>query len=552
MKRVTLCCLLFIFPLMNNLAATNSYDVVVYGGTSSGVIAAIQAARMGKSVVLLEPGRHLGGMTSGGLGFVDAGNTAAVGGLTREFFHRVWQHYQADGAWKWQKRVALQEQHGSLPAGDETMWVVEPSVAERIFEDMLAEGKVTVVRNERLNRRSGVHKQGPRITEIIMESGRALSGKVFLDTTYEGDLMAAAGVSYVVGREANSRYGEHMNGIRSMPDRARELRIDPYQEKGNPQSGLLPRVHPNLGGRDFEEDPGVQAYCYRLCLTDVPANRVMVDKPADYRDLDYEIVFRYLENGGKKTSFFKLSLLPNRKTDANNNGPVSTDFTGMSWDWPEADYATREKIARAHEQWQRGLLWTVQHHPRVPAEVRAYYAPWGLAKDEYTDGANWPHQLYVREARRMVADVVVTENMAASKEAPPPDGVGLASYTFDSHAIKYYVDEASGFVTTDGGLRRPPLSHEPPHPYPISYRAIIPKRQECENLLVPVCLSATHVAYGSIRMEPVFMVLGESAATAAALAIDQKTVLQDLDYSLLKRRLLDDRQVIAWDASQRH
>ncbi len=532
--------------IMNNLASTLTNDVVVYGGTSSGVIAAVQAAKMGKSVVLIEQGCHLGGMTSGGLGFVDAGNTAAVGGLTREFFHRVWQHYQTEAAWKWQERVALRGQHAPLASDDQTVWMVEPYVAEKIFEDMLAEAKVTVVRNERLDRKHGVHKLKGRITSIVMESGREFSGRMFLDTTYEGDLMAAAGVSYFVGREANSRYGENMNGIRSMPDRARDLRIDPYQEKGNPRSGLLPRVHPSLGGKDFEEDRGVQAFCYRMCLTDVPANRVMVEKPADYNELDYEIVFRYLENGGKKETFVKLSLLPNRKTDANNNGPFSTDFIGMSWDWAEAGYDERDKIAHAHEKWQRGLLWTVQHHPRVPAEVRAYYAAWGLAKDEFADTGNWPFQLYVREARRMVSDVMVTENMAAAKEALPPDGVGLASYTFDSHAIKYYVDEASGFVTTDGGLRRPPLSHNPPQPYSISYRAIIPKLQECENLLVPVCLSATHVAYGSIRMEPVFMVLGQSAATAAALAIDQNTALQKLDYGLLQRRLLADRQVITW------
>jgi hypothetical protein len=548
-KLLTLAAVLFVAQAAR--PATNaSHDVVIYGGTSSGVIAAVQAAKMGKSVVLVEPGQHLGGMTSGGLGFVDAGNTESVGGLAREFFHRVWKHYQSDSAWKWEKRVELEGQHPPLPLGNQTLWLPEPSVAERIFETMLAEAKVTVARGERLDRKHGVRKDGARILSITMESGRVFSGKMFLDTTYEGDLMAAAGVSSFVGREANTRFGEHMNGIRSMAGRAEKLRIDPYKVKGDPKSGLLPRVHPTLGGKDFEEDRGVQAYCYRMCLTDVPANRIMVQKPAGYEEVDYELVFRYIESGGKKDTFMRFSLLPNRKTDSNNNGPFSTDYIGMSWDWAGADYATREKIARDHENWQRGLLWTLQNHPRVPDEIRAYHAPWGLARDEFTDTRNWPHQLYVREARRMIGDVVITENMASDIELQPQDGVGLASYAFDSHAIKYYVDETSGFVTTDGGLGRVPWPRVPPHPYPISYRSIIPKRGECENLLVPVCLSATHVAYGSIRMEPVFMVLGQSAGTAAALAIDQGTTLPELSYELLKRRLLADRQIITWSKPQ--
>ena len=525
-------------------------DVIVYGGTSSGVIAAVQAAKMGKSVLLIEPGQHLGGMTSSGLGFVDAGNTEAVGGLAREFFHRLWLHYQEDSAWKWQTRVNLAGQHRPLPPGDQTQWLAEPSVAEKIFNEMLAEVKVKVVCGERLGRQHGVQKNGARIISVTMESGRTFTGEMFLDTTYEGDLMAAAGVSYFVGREANARYNEHINGIRSMAARAQKLRIDPFRVKGDPQSGLLSRVHPSLGGQDFEEDRGVQAYCYRMCLTDLAANRVMVEKPDGYDETDYELVFRYIENGGGKDTFIRLSRLPNRKTDANNNGPFSTDYIGMSWDWVEADYVTRGKIAREHQKWQSGLLWTLQNHPRVPKAIREYYAPWGLARDEFQDNHNWPYQLYVREARRMVADVVITENMAADREPQPQDAVGLASYAFDSHAIKYYVDAASGFVTTDGGLSRPPWPRVPPHPYPISYRSIIPKRGECENLLVPVCLSATHVAYASIRMEPVFMVLGQSAATAAALAIDRRTTLQELPYELLKRRLLEDHQVIAWAKQQ--
>lgn len=540
------CGVFLVWTTLGAVLPESSYDVVIYGGTSSGCMAAVQAAKMGKSVVLIEPGKHLGGLTGGGLGLVDAGNTDSVGGLAHEFFHRVWQHYENDKAWKWENRHALRGQHAPLRSDAQTMWVMEPSVAEQIFKDMVVAAGAKVEFGQRLERKKGVHKEGQRILSITMESGRTFAGKMFIDATYEGDLMATAGVSYFVGREANSRYGETMNGIRPMPERATAWRIDPYRVKGKPDSGLLPRVHPGLEGKPFEEDRGVQAYCYRMCLTDVPENRIMVQKPANYDELEYELVFRYIEKGAKPDSFFKLSMLPNRKTDSNNSGSFSTDYIGMSWAWAEADYATRERIASEHEKWQRGLIWTLQNHPRVPPEIRKYYAPWGLPQDEFTDNGNWSPQLYVREARRMVSDLIIAEDMALGLKPPPEDSVGLGSYAFDSHAIKYYVDEASGFVTIDGALIRPPRSPRPPHPYPISYRAMIPKRGECENLLVPVCLSATHVTYGSIRMEPVFMILGQSAATAAALAIDRGTTLQDLPYELLKSRLLADNQVITW------
>jgi hypothetical protein len=526
--------------------SVSRHDVVIYGGTSAGVMAALQVAREGKSVVLIEPTQWLGGLTTSGLGFVDAGNPRAIGGLATEFYHRLWLHYKEPAAWKWSPPTPLVPQHGATE-DETTMWLHEPSVAKKTIEAMIADARVTVVRNERLNRRTGVTKDGTGITGLAMESGRAFEGKVFIDATYEGDLLAAAGVSYTVGREANSQYGETMNGIRPMPKRAVQFRIDPYVRPGDPQSGLLPRIHATLGGEEFAADKGVQAYCYRMCLTDVPVNRVRVEKPADYNELDYEFFLRYLEQTNSPAPLeapFKLSLLPNRKTDSNNNGVVSTDYNGMSWDWPEADYATREKIARAHENYQRGLIWTVQNHPRVPERFRQHYADWGLAKDEFADNQHWPYQLYVREARRMISDVVITEPMALSKIPPPPDSVGLASYAFDSHAIKHYVDPASGFVTTDGGLPRPPTPIDPPKPYPISYRAIVPKRGECSNLIVPVCLSATHVTYGSIRMEPVFMILGQSAGSAAVLAIDRQVAVQDVPYAALKKALLAAKQVL--------
>ena len=522
-----------------------TYDIVVYGGNSAGVIAAVQAARMGKTVALIEPGRHLGGLTSGGLGWVDVGNPRTIGGLAREYFHRVWQYYQDDAAWKSEKKHEIRGQHPPLPPDDQTMWVLEPSVAELLFDRMAAEAKVAVMRGECLNRKDGVVKEGRKIISIAMESGRVFKARMFIDATYEGDLMAASGVSYFIGREPNSKYNETINGIRPMPIPGRFPEgIDPYQVKGDSKSGLLPRVHPDWGGKVGEGDRGVQAYNYRMCLTKIPENRMPVNRPADYDEKQYEILFRFIEAGGATDNFFKFDLMPNGKTDSNNNGYISTDFVGMSWDYPEADYTTRARIAKEHEQWQRGLIWTLQNHPRIPEKVRLRYAPWGLAKDEFADTGNWPFQLYVREARRMVGDYVVTENTALGKDVAA-DPVGLGSYHMDSHAIKLFVSP-EGFVTSEGGM-----FVKVPAPFGISYRAIIPRRGECENLLVPVCSSATHAAYGSMRMEPVFMVLGQSAATAASLAIDGKISLQDLPYDALRERLSADGQIIDWQTNRK-
>jgi len=518
--------------------SAENYDIVVYGGTSGGAAAAVQAARMGKSVVLIEPGEHLGGMTSGGLGWVDVGNPKTIGGLGREYFHKVWQYYQDDKHWKWEKKHKMPGQHAPLPEGDQTMWIVEPSVAERLFDEMTTDAKVMVVRGQRLDRKNGVKKAQQRIVSIAMESGRVFEAKMFIDATYEGDLMAAAGVSYVVGRDGNAMYNETINGIRPKPQPGRfPENIDPYRVKGNPQSGLLPRIYPDWGGKVGATDRGVQAYNYRLCMTKNPENLVPFEKPSSYDEQQYEILFRFIEAGGAADKFLKPDALPNLKTDTNNNGYISTDYVGMSWDYPEADYATREKIANEHQQWIKGLIWTLQNHPRIPEATRRLYAPWGLAKDEFADNGHWPYQLYIREARRMVSDYVVTEHTAMGKDKCT-DPVGLGSYHMDSHAIKLFVSP-EGFVSSEGGM----FVHIP-GPFGISYRSIVPRRGECENLLVPVCSSATHAAYGTIRMEPVFMVLGQSSATAASLAIDHQLPLQDLPYPLLQARLLADGQVL--------
>ena len=516
-------------------------NVVVYGGTASGVVAAIQAAKMGKSVILVSPDRHLGGLTSGGLGYTDAGNTKAVGGLAREFYRRVYQHYSADSAWRWQKISEFKnEGQGSRSRVDSerAMWTFEPHVAEEIFNAWLAEHKIPVYRNEWLDREKGVVKKDGRIVSVAMLSGRIFTAKVFIDATYEGDLMAAAGVSYHVGREANSVYGEIWNGVQL--DAYKHHRhyfmsqTSPYKIPGDRRSGVLPYVSTEPPGKTGDGDRRVQAYCFRTCLTRHATNRVPFPKPEGYDPANYELLLRDLLTG-RKDFFEKFDLIPNLKTDTNNHGAFSSDFIGMNYDYPDASYARRREIIRAHENYQKGYYYFVANDPRVPAFIREEMAKWGLSADEFTDNGNWPHQIYVREARRMIGEHVMTEHDTLSKtQVEKP--VGMGSYTLDSHNCQRYIT-ADGFVQNEGDVGVATKG-----PYRISYGSIVPKFKECRNLLVPVCVSSSHIAFGSIRMEPVFMILGQSAATAAALAIDEGKAVQEVDYASLRARLLADGQ----------
>ncbi len=527
---------LFLATALN--ASSLHYDIVVYGGSSAGVVAAVQAARMGKSVALLEPSMHLGGMTSNGLSFVDVAKPYHIGGIAKEFFAKVAEFYRQDSAWRFETKKNHPDQHSSSPRNDQSMWTLEPKIAEGLFDEMVIVPGLDVYRGEKLNRRNGVLKDGSRIEQIETLSGTVYRAQVFIDATYEGDLMAAAGVSYRVGREATYEYDEASAGVRPNVKRGNiPKRVDPYNIKGDKGSGLLPNVYADLDREVGAGDNLVQAYTYRVTLTDFADNRIPIQKPENYNEKDYELVFRALEAGIDKRAFFKLSRIPNGKIDANNNGPVSMDFVGKSWDYAEADYETREKIAEEHKNWQRGLLWTLQHHHRIKPVLREFFASFGLAKDEFADNHNWPYQLYVREARRMVSNAIITENIALG-HTRFEDAIGLGSYHIDSHAIKNFVAD-DGYLMTEGCLFQ-----KLDAPYAISYRAIVPRASEALNLLVPVCLSATHVAYGSIRMEPNLMVLGQSAATAAALAIDMNIAVADLPYELLKERLLLDGQVL--------
>ena len=500
-------------------AAVIETDVCIYGGTSGGVAAAVQATRMGKTAVIAEFGKHLGGMTSGGLGATDIGNKAAIGGLSREFYQRIGKHY-----------------------GTNEQWTFEPHVAENLFNEMARESKVKVYLEQRL---ASVQKDGTRIRSMTMENGTVFRAQMFIDATYEGDLMAKAKVSYTVGREANTKYNETLNGVRAeTPKHQFTVPVDPYVKPGDSSSGLLPFIQPGDGGKPGEGDHSVQAYNFRLCFTTNAAIRLKLEPPRNYEPAKYELLARYLEAlaaAGRKpklSEFWNPIRMPNGKTDINNNGGFSTDFIGANYNYPEADYQTRERIWKEHEDYTRGFLIFMATSPRIPAESRAEMQTWGPCKDEFLDTGGWPYALYVREARRMISDYVMTEHNCRGTTTVP-DSVGLGAYGMDSHNCQRLVK--NGRVENEGDVQVHGFA-----PYPISYRSLIPKASECENLLVPVCLSASHIAYGSIRMEPVFMLLGQSAATAASFAIDEQISIQKVNYEKLRARLLLDKQVLEW------
>ncbi|MDR2673310.1 MAG: FAD-dependent oxidoreductase [Opitutaceae bacterium] len=518
-------------------AGGDSADIVIYGATPSGVMAAVQAARLGKSVVLVEPGRHAGGMAASGLGMTDIGRKAAIGGLAREYYQRAYAWYNSPDAWKHETRADYLPKHrDAFDHPMKTQFFMEPHVAEKLFNQFLNENRVPVVFGERLDRAgAGAAKDGARIVSIRMESGRVFAGKMFIDATYEGDLLAAAGAAFMLGREDNARFGETLNGIRYLPAE----KVSPFVNPGAVGGDLLPFIDPAPPGPEGAGDHRVQAYNFRFCLTDVPENSVPVAKPENYNPALYELLareFQYQPNHFPGKSLFKLSPMPNRKTDSNNHSRFSTDFVGNSHEWAGAGHARRAEIWREHRDYTLGFLWFLGHDPRVPQKVRAEVLRWGLPRDEFQDGGHWPWQLYIREARRLLGEYVITEHDCTGGVAAD-DPVGMGSYHMDSHQVSRYVD-AGGRLHVEGGF------FQSVDPFGISYRAPTPRAAECANLLVPVCVSATHVACGSVRMEPVFMILGQSAATAAALAIDAGVAVQSVDYKKLRARLLHDKQVL--------
>ena len=548
--------LFFLLLTSTAFAAVHEADVCVFGGTSGGVSAAVQASRMGKTVILAEPGKHLGGMTSGGLSAVDIGDPRSVGGLAREYFARLVAAYGKKLQWD----QPFKSTGGPATGG---AYAIEPHQAERVFEEMVKEAGVKVLRDARL---ASVAKKDAHITELTLENGDVIRAKVFIDTTYEGDLMAKAGVSFTLMREGNAKYGESFNGIQydakykprsehlvpGVNGRVkggqgvwdRDFPLDPYVVLGCPDSGVLPLIEIDDVGRPGDPAPGVQAYCYRLCLT-TAADRLPITPPADYDAKTYEIVARFIEaclqNGDDMDLrwFSKHDPLPNNKWDF-NTATFGGNLPGASHAWPNANYAEREKIAKKHENYHRGLLHFLATDKRVPEKVRKDMQRFGLPKDEFPDTAGWPHQLYIREARRMVGDLVLTEHHTFGKTIAPKS-IGLGSYGTDVHEIRRIVKE--GVVIREGKLAGGRGGFGP---YQIGYDALVPKRGECENLLVTFALSASHTAFASIRMEPVFMITSQSAATAAVMALEDGRALQEVDYEKLKSRLVKDGQVVDW------
>ena len=542
--------LLFLLPALFAVSASAAdYDVVIYGGTCAAVSAAVQASKMGKTAVIVGPDKHLGGLSSGGIGYTDSGNKAVIGGLARDFYHRVWKHYVDEVAWTWQKKSEFGAKGQGTPAIDgaeQTMWLFEPHVAEQIFEDYVKENHIPVLRDEWLDREHGVKLEGGRITAITMLSGKTFTGRMFIDATYEGDLMAAANVDYHVGREPQAEFGEDANGVQTGKLYHRhhfgvlKEPVSAYVVPGDPKSGVLPRISTEPPGEYGTGDKKVQAYCFRMCLTDKPENRIPFEKPAGYDPKQYELLVRIYNTGWRET-FEKFDAIPNHKTDTNNHGPFSTDNIGYNWDYPEGSYEKRKAIIAEHETYQKGWLYFIANDPRVPQEVREKMQQWGLPKDEFKDNGGWSHQIYVREARRMMGQFIMTQN-ELQKKRPTPDSIGMGSYTIDSHNTQRYITP-EGFVQNEGDI-----GVSAGGPYEIAYGSLVPKRGQCANLLVPVCVSSSHIAFGSIRMEPVFMILGQSAATAASLAIDGKVSVQDVPYEKLKERLLADKQMLHYTA----
>lgn len=521
------------------------HDVVIYGGTSAAVMAAVQSHRMEKSVVIVSPDKHLGGLSAGGLGFTDIGNRLTVGGLAREFYENVYEHYKNSDAWTRETPEAFaQKKIGwrKMWEGENTRWVFEPHVAEAIFDQFIVDNNIPLFRNEWLDREHGVKRNAGRIESITTLSGKVFKGKIFIDATYEGDLMAAAGVSYHVGREANSVYDEKWNGVQQgvfhHKHNFKGLKISPYKVKGDPSSGVLARISTETLKPNGTGDHKVQAYCFRMCLTNDPGNRIPFPKPKDYSPEQYELLLRIFEAMDPMYVFQKFDPVPNNKTDTNNHGPFSFDNLGTNWDYPEASYERRKEIIEEHKTYQLGMLYFISHDTRVPKPLQMAMREWGLPKDEFADNDNWSHQLYVREARRMIGKYVITEHDLLGKlKSKTKKSIGMGSYGIDSHNIQRYIT-ADGYVQNEGDVG----IHV--GDYRIPYDVIVPKENEASNLIVPVAASCSHVAYGSIRMEPIFMILAQGAGTAASIAIDDQTSVQNVDYKKLRIRLLADKQIL--------
>lgn len=512
---------------------TEMTDIVIYGCSPAGIAAAVEAKREKRSVVLICRDAHVGGITTNGLGWADTGDHSGIGGLAKQFYRDVRRYYAVRGV------AFLQGQPQSTRDDGKAMYVFEPHVAEAIFERWLTDAGIVPIRSAFLRRDGhGVDKVANHILSLSISDGRVFRGREFIDASYEGDLMAEAGVRFTLGREANVTFGETLNGIQTANAIHHQFDkpVDPYVVSGKPESGLLPRIEAGPAGTDGEADARVQAYTYRLCMTKLPANRAPIPRPANYDPRQYELLGRYLDAGWRDL-FSKYDSIPGAKTDTNNSGAFSMDDIGMNYSYPTGSDAVRAQVADEHRSYQQGLLWFMQNDRRSPADVRAAMKPWGLCADEFGDNAHWPHEMYVREARRMVSDFVITERHLRGR-VPTPHSIGLGSYNMDSHNVRRYVD-VHGHARNEGNVEVSLGRY-----YEISYEAVTPRKSDADNLLVPVALSASHIAYGSIRTEPGFMILAQASATAAGIAIDGGVAVQDVAYVTLRARLLSQGQIL--------
>lgn len=491
------------------------YDVVVYGATPAGITAAIEVKNQGKSVLMINPAnQYMGGMITNGLGATDYTKTSLIGGLTKDFFVRIKKFYSDPSHWF----SGSAQSYSKFSADPEMMLWFEPKAAKSVFKDMIIGSKIPVLHGERLDLSRNVKKNNAhQIVSIRMESGKEIFGSAFIDATYEGDLMAKAGVSYTVGRESVTQYGENLAGVQKDKQN--------YSHQ-NPDGIVDPSYfNPNVGANGAA-DKKLQAYCFRMCLTNIESNRIPFSKPANYDESQYQLLFKYLEiyRVGKNPSFIDFTPMPNGKTDSNNSGPISTNYVGKNYDYADGNYATRERIIREHQDYQMGLMWTLAYSEKVPEEIRNIYSKWGLPKDEFITHNNWPAQLYVREGRRMVGSYVMTQANCENK-VKVEQSIGFGSYWMDVHTVQRYTN-SKGYVKNEGSI-----AGLVQNPYPVDYRSLIPKPNECSNLLVPVCMSASHVAYSSLRMEPNYMTFGQVAGIAAALAVEQKKSVQSVSYT---------------------
>ena len=533
MRRVLFSLVALFAALPVSASVSKTCEVCVYGGSASGVCASIEAARMGAKVLLLCQDSHVGGMATSGLTATDINKHRVVGGIAEEFYKRIYSYYLDDSAWFNQSREEFMEStrkrtYSGKNDARKMQWVYESGVAERIMKEMLAEAGVEVLYNSPISLTDGVELKKSRIKSIRTENGLRIRAKVFIDASYEGDLMAQAGVSYLIGREPISKYGESLAGIRNHG----MIKGSAYLADGR----LIPKLAPSLYGEFGEGDNRTQAYCYRVTLTDDPNNMIPLRKPEGYDPDMFEMILRRIEAEEKKElkDVITFTPMPNRKTDTNH-----LDYFGASFDYPEGDYKRRKEIAAEHRLYAEGMLWFLGHDERVPENMRQEMARWGWAKDEFIDNSSFPHQIYVRESRRMQGEYIMTQhNIEGKRNEEITHPAGMGSYPMDCHFVSYIAQGDS--IMIEGGI------FVPTKPYQIDYGALIPKEEECTNLLVPVCLSASHVAYASIRMEPVYMVLGQSCGTAAAMAIQSKCSVQKIDRDSLVARLKADGQILEY------